>query len=178
MIFLFITTKISTIINEKHEMKLAIQVLMKFAMNYVNKTCGLHLIFNYPLYAHKTIESKNTWVNVDDDIIENQLNDSVICISDDESDSYEDVRSNAEFKHCKIISQTIELQNIEHSTDNQWTCCCCINYSAYFKLCFENTEFRIILDNETASVSCPCCYKSIGKTPISDHLNNCIAFKA
>lgn len=174
MIYLYITSKLSKI-TEEDEKAEYLQALMDFAMNYVNKTAGLNLTFNYTLRAHKTIKSSTNWIDVDDEVVVNQLNDTIICISDSDDDSdFEDIRENLSFEDQKIVSKTITLMDLGHSTID---CCCCHNYSADFKKYFAETNFRIILSGETASIACPCCKKIVEENGLNNHLNTCIAFR-
>lgn len=159
-----------------------IQAMFKRAMNFMNKTSGLHLSFNYPLRAHNIIESFNKWIEIDDGVTVNQLNDTVICISDDDSDC-DDVDEDGG-DNFRLISQKITLQAIdEYSHPLQEPamlsviCCCCTDYDTVFKKYFEGTKFGLITSNDDAPIKCPTCCQTLEGNNLNAHLNECATFR-
>lgn len=113
MMFVYITEKLSYIDDNEKKTK-ATQALLKRAMEFVNKSAGLDLTFNYPFQPYKTIKSGNKWIDVDDDVIVNQLNSTAIDLTDltdDDSDAneYERIRmrDSISFDYYKVISKKI-----------------------------------------------------------------------
>lgn len=156
------------------------QAMFKRAMNFMNNTSGLHLSFNYPLRAHNTIESFNKWIEIDDGVTVNQLNDTVVCISDDDSDC-DDVDEDGG-DNFRIISQKITLQAIDEysyplHTQLPFICCCCTDYDIIFTKYFEGTKFGLVTSNDVASIECPACCQTVERNNLNAHLNDCATFR-
>lgn len=82
MIWIHITYQTAKDVEVYDDKDKYIQVIMAEAMDFVNKTAGLNLTFNYPIRAHETTESYIKEIDVGGGTIMEQLNDTIICISD------------------------------------------------------------------------------------------------
>lgn len=141
MIYAYIVNKTTGVVNNDNKEKL-LQALLRRAMNFVNSTGLLNLFYNYPLRIHQTTDSNAEWIDIGDGDAIHKFNDSIICISDDESDADESNNiSGDNNNNSKIISQRIHLQDIEH--EPYVGCCCCTDFDTVFKQYFVGTNFRL-----------------------------------
>lgn len=155
------------------------QSVLKHAMDYVNATSGMELFFNYSFTAHNTIEAFSQWIDIDDgglSVLDN--NNTIICISDDESDESDefdepnqlvDVRRN-DCTEIRMVSNKINLSDSSN----------CLSIQCYapitFYLCFRDTNFRSISNVYYDSTECPLCCKLIDRKALNFHFMDCDLF--
>lgn len=163
---------------EKH-----FQSLLKHAMEFLNQRTGMHLSFNYTLRAHYTLDSYDEWIDVDDDINFHKMNDTVVCISDDDIDGEEEEEEHGfgEISKNGYVSITPVIGKINIRPDltdpicysstlqGAINCCCCTDYVDLFKKCFKDTN--ITFDSTpNAPQKCPICSQPIEKYNLNKHL--------
>lgn len=170
-----------------NEMGQQLQCLLERAINFLNITAGTNLSFNYTFYAHQMVDSFSEWVHVDnDDVYLNNLNDTIVCISDDDSsdeDNFEEISKNGYYTSMKPITNRINIQDIVegewdvHITGAGIICCCCIDYDNLYKKHFNGTKFTVASPLEKSSAKCPVCCQTIDRCGLDNHFNNdCAGF--
>lgn len=175
MIWLFIASRMANDVVDVDDKDKHAQTLLKRAIEFVNKTAGLNLTFNYPMRAHQTINSYTDHVDLGDGMIMDQLNDTVICISDSD-DELDDVRAN-DGQHVNVISNRIDVQDIDHQMHtSSFDCCCCTDYNTLFKKYFECTKFRLCSDIQCATIACLVCSQMVERDALNAHLGKCTKF--
>lgn len=149
------------------------QLVLQRAMDYVNETSGLQLSFNYSFTAHKIIDSYSQWID-DDDVSVLQNNNTIICISDDESDDLDepnelvDIRRNGCTK-IHFVSHKMQLTDYSNRLFIQSASL------MIFSSCFLNTNFRPT-SNVKGSAKCPLCCKIVDRKDLNFHFNDCDLF--
>lgn len=173
MIWVFITNQVAKDTHDDDDKNKHTQVLLKRAMDFVNKTFGLSLTFNYPVRTYQTTESYTEHVDMGDGIIIDQLNNTVICISDSD-DEFDDIREN-DRNNINVISKKINVQNID--CQDGVTCCCCTDYNALFTKYFESTKICLCSDAvQCNKIKCLACSHTVERKALNNHLKKCTKF--
>lgn len=181
MIWVFIKSQLANNIDDSSDDKDKLsQALLRRAMDFVNKTAGLSLMFNHPLHAHKTTESYIESVDFGDGTIMDKLNTTVMCISDDDDDDgdeFDNIYGNDK-ANINVISKKIDVKNVDDGNHTQLiSCCCCPDYNAIFKKYFENTNFRLCSDIQIDKTKCLACSQVVERAALNTHLMKCLATK-
>lgn len=176
MLIIYITSK-SKIKRNEYSNSPDLQALLKRAMMFLNTTAGTKITFNFPLHAHRTTESFTQWIDIDDDVNFNKFNETVVCLSDDDSDDEDLSKISARFgKEFSPVSPKLNVQDISEASPHV-TCCCCPNYDSEFQKCFTGTHFQLISNNEQINPKCPICCDALKNISLNDHVMNCVALK-
>ncbi|XP_055297582.1 uncharacterized protein LOC129566072 isoform X1 [Sitodiplosis mosellana] len=185
MVVLYIDSKLSEVKNNDDsddEQSKHFQVMLKRAMDSINRLSGTNLSFNYTHRAHLTTDSFDEWIDVDDEINVHKFNDTVVCISDDdededdneEVDNFQEIRKTG-YVSIKPITDKIIVHNIpEHDLSclNNWmfVCCCCTDYGAMFEKTFAGSNIRFVSETYILPQQCPICSQTIEKDKLNEHL--------
>lgn len=150
--------------------------VLALAMDYVNATTGMHLSFNHPFTAHKTIEPCSQWVNVDGNLSVLQNNNTIVCISDDESDEFDEPNHLVDINRngciaIRFVSNKIHLSDCSNDLAIQ-----IFTSIAYFKT-FLGTNFRSNSDVHFETVKCPLCCQNVDIEALNVHFNDCDLFR-
>lgn len=176
MTWIFITNQLAKDVHSDDDKSKHAQALLKRAMDFVNKTADLNLTFNYPVRAHQTTDSYTEHVDLGDGIVMDQLNNTVICISDSD-DEFDDICDKDHSISVNVISKKIVVQNVDHQTDAVISCCCCTDYNSVFKKYFEGTKIRLCSDVvQCDSVKCLACSQMVERNTLNNHLMKCTKF--
>lgn len=158
------------------EMGLLRQAILKRAMDFLNRQTGTHLSFNHPFLAHCTTESYEEWIDIDNDVNVHKLNDTVVCITDDEElDDFDDILK-AGYTSIEIINPYINIKPISDRVwvvckdDSMVNCCCCIDYDEVFVKCFADTNFE--LNPKAQTTTCPICSAAVQPDCLNAHFGN------
>lgn len=150
------------------------QLVLKQAMDHVNATSGMELSFNYSFTAHNTIESYSKWIDVDDGAVSLlQNSNTIICISDDESDVIDDPNQLVDIRrnNCtdiQFVSNKMQLSDLSNLLFFQ---------TIVFFSCFGDTNiFSISISNDKDSAKCPLCCKIVDRKALNFHFNDCDLF--
>lgn len=172
---------------EEDEKNKNTQALLKRAMDFLNKTTGTDLSFNYPHRAHHTIHSYDEWIDIDNEVNFHKFNDSIVCISSDddeeEIDTFDEIQ-NMGYPSVTIITNKLKIENlptrvwsVEHEKD-QTICICCTDYNDLYKKTFNGTKFRLTLNGEDSPIHCPACCEAIEKKTLAKHFKDiCTVFR-
>lgn len=187
MVFVYIWSKLSKpsasgkSLDDDERAK-CLQAMLKRAMEFLNSTAGTTLSFNYSVRAHRTTQKFDEWIGVDTDIAHHQFNDSVICISDSDSDDEDDLESIRK-TGCELITQKLRIEPI---ADREWSvnclemsiCLCCIDYDKLFAEHFAGTKFNLDLLKTISLPMCPLCCLSIERDSLNVHFDKaCSIFR-
>lgn len=182
MVTVYIESKLSDPNFSDDEKAKNFQLLLKRAMAFVNQAFGTSLSFNYSSRAHQTIDSFDEWIDVDDEINFHKFNDTIVCISDDETEDEDDYLEEIRKLGYASVTPITDKINVRDLPDRSWnllpteriTCCCCTDYNNLFKKCFTGTNIGLVT-KETPNISpqkCPICCKTIEKDKLNGHLTN------
>lgn len=150
------------------------QLVVQKAIHYANATSGMDLSYNHPFTTHKTIESNSLWIDVDGDglsILQN--NNTIICISDDESDDLDEPNQLVDIRRNGCT--TIEFVSSKHYLldSNGWSMAM---HKLIFVKCFDGTNFLSLLSDED-SAKCPLCCQKIDPKALNIHFKDCDLFR-
>lgn len=180
MVFIYIWSKLSKpnasdqSFDDNDKAK-ALQAMLKRAMDFLNHVYGTTLSFNYSSHAHRTTQKFDEWIGVDADIDHHQFNDSIICISDSDSDDEDDLKLVRDIGY-EPITNKLQLQPV---ADRQWTinrseksiCLCCTDYDKLFTEYFAGTNFKLNDISDCNSTKCPLCYMAIERDSLNVHFD-------
>lgn len=181
MLSLYIDLKLTEINNNNSdsddERSKHFQVVLKRAMDTINKLAGTNLSFNFTHRAHLTTDSFDEWVDVDDEINMHKCNDTVICISDDdekEEDDFQEIRKMG-YVSIKPVTDKIDVRDIPgHDltclTNLFVACCCCTNYDELTKKIFAGTNISMRVMYLFTAQKCSICSDAIENRKLIEHL--------
>lgn len=180
MLLVYINSKLSDAKSKESDVERAnqVQMLLQKAMDYLNQKTGMSLSFNYPLRAHQTVDSYSEWIDVEDDVNFHKFNDTIVCISDDDTDDeeerFEEIRKKG-YASVEQICAKIDIRDISDTSFHTIVgiaCICCTNYNDLFKKLFAGTNFHLI-SGETPlkpAQRCPVCLQTVENGKLNDHL--------
>lgn len=154
-----------------------IEHVLKLAMDYVNKSSGMQLSFNYPFTAHKTIEPCNQWIDVDDVLVFENKN-ITICVSDDECDELDDPNHLVDIhqNECTEI-RFVSNEKLHLASDSVISGFPVEKIAPFiFYSWFPGTKILSNEVNEKDSVKCPLCTTIVDPKTLNAHFNCCDRF--
>lgn len=150
------------------------QLVLQQAMDYANTASGMHLSFNHPFSVHKTIEANSLWIDVDGDglsVLQN--NNTIICVSDDESDDLDEPNQLVDIRRNGCT--TIEFVSKKHYllNSNDWSMAM---HKLVFVMCFNGTHF-LSIPSDKDSAKCPLCCQMVEPKALNLHFKDCDLFR-